>query len=351
MSKYEREASRVRIDFFIIQPDDGKGNALFQFGRDPALRRPLCGSAGGVAMRTARRDVATKNMSERSVILTLANGARVAISEYGDPHGRPVFFCHGWPSSRTMAELADDAARDLGVRIISPDRPGIRDSQFQTGRRLLDWPAFLNEIADRFRIERFRILAISGGAPYAYASGWKTPERIEKIAVVSGAPPLDELDDHTGLLPIHRRMLALRARRPGLMKFLFQVARPFVALRMPIRLRPLLLKFLQPCDANVLRESRAFDVCFESARQAWRSSAKGVMTDAEIYATPWGFALEEVKVPVSLWHGTKDRTFAFKLAEDVARRLPDCEYHLVEGAGHYSLPIRYIREIMANLMA
>jgi pimeloyl-ACP methyl ester carboxylesterase len=318
MSKYEREASRVRIDYFIIQPTDGKGK--------------LC------------------SMSPRPEMLQLLSGATVAISEYGDPRGQPVFFCHGWPSSRTMAELADEAARDLGARIISPDRPGIRDSQFQPDRRLTDWPSFLNEIADRFGIERYRILAISGGAPYAYASGSMMPERVEKIAVVSGAPPLDDLDDHSGLLPIHRRMLELRGRHPRLMKPLFYLARPFVTMRMPLRVRPLLLKFLQPCDANVLRESRAFDVCFESARQAWRSSASGVMTDAEIYATPWGFSLRDVRVPVALWHGTKDRTFAARLARGVAERLPNCEFHLIEGAGHYSLPIRYIREILKDLL-
>src|SRR6476469_9662917 len=289
-------------------------------------------------------------MSDRADMFLLCNGAKVAVSEYGDPSGRPIFFCHGWPSSRTMAELAHDAACALGVRIISPDRPGIRDSQFQVHRRLLDWPPFLNEIADRLGIDRFRMLAISGGAPYAYASGWMTPERVEKIAVVSGAPPLDTLEDHDGLLPIHRRLLALRARRPGWMKPLFYLARPFVAIRMPIRLRPLLLTFLQPCDANVLRESRAFDVCFESARQAWRSSADGVLTDAEIYATPWGFSLEEVRVPVTLWHGTKDRTFAYRLSQDVAARLPHCDFRLIEGAGHYSLPIRHIHEILMDLM-
>ena len=290
-------------------------------------------------------------MSDRTETLVLRSGATVALSEYGDRAGAPVFFCHGWPSSRTMAELAHDAALKLGARIISPDRPGIRDSQFQPDRRLLDWPPFLIELADRLAIDRFRILAISGGAPYAYASGWMTPERVEKIAVVSGAPPLDQLKDHDGLLPIHRRMLALRTARPGLLRALFYLARPFVALRMPIRLRPLLLKFLQPCDANVLRESRAFDVCFESARQAWRSSANGVMTDAEIYATAWGFPLEEVRVPVALWHGTKDRTFAARLAQDVASRLPNCQFHLIEGAGHYSLPIRFIDEILADLLA
>lgn len=289
-------------------------------------------------------------MTEHTETLVLANGARVAISEYGDPQGNPVFFCHGWPSSRTMAALANEAGRELGLRIISPDRPGICDSQFQRDRRLADWPAFLNEIADRLGIERFRILGISGGAPYAFISGWMMPERVEKIAVVSGAPPLDGLGDLDGFLPIHRQMLNLRKKSPRLLKILFHLARPFVALRMPLRLRPLFLKFLQPCDANALRESQKFDICFDSARHAWRSSALGVMTDAEVYATPWGFPLEEVLVPVTLWHGTKDRTFAPRLAIDVARRLPNCELHLIEDAGHFSLPIRYSHEILKDLL-
>ena len=284
----------------------------------------------------------------RRIDLATSTGS-VAVSEYGDPTGAPVFFFHGWPSSRTMAELAHEAARDLGLRIISPDRPGIRDSAFQASRKLVDWPPLLKEIADQLGIERFHILAVSGGAPYAYVTGWTIPERVKRIAVVSGAPPLHGLTEFDGLLPIHRRMLRLRESQPSLLRGLFHIARPFAAWRMPIRIRPLLLKFLQPCDANVLRESRAFDICFESARQAWRSSAAGVMTDAEIYAAPWGFDLEEVNVPVALWHGTKDRTFAPRLAQQVAARLPRCEFHLIEAAGHYSLPIRYIREILDDL--
>ena len=74
------------------------------------------------------------------------------------------------------------------------------------------------------------------------------------------------------------------------------------------------------------------------------------MADAEIYAEPWGFPLEEVRVPVRLWHGTKDRTFSFRLAEQIAARLPKCELRLVENAGHYSLPIRNAQEILADLL-
>ena len=44
--------------------------------------------------------------------------------------------------------------------------------------------------------------------------------------------------------------------------------------------------------------------------------------DAQIYAQSWGFPLEEVRVPVRLWHGKQDRAFAVRLAEEIAARLP-----------------------------
>lgn len=284
-------------------------------------------------------------------LVQLENGAHVAIDEYGDPAGQPIFFCHGWPSSRMMGVLTDKAARALGLRIISPDRPGINQSAFQQNRTLLDWPPFLRELAARVNVSKFKILGISGGAPYAYASGWAIPEQVEAIAIVSGAPPITELNGPEGLLRGYRWMLALYRNHPELLRSCFYVARPFASVRLPIRLRPLLLKLLQPCDAAVLRDSRAFEACFESARRAWRASADGVMVDAEIYARPWGFALEDVRVPVRLWHGKKDRSFSYKLAEQVAGRLPNCETRMVEGAGHYSLPIRHMHEILADLKA
>jgi pimeloyl-ACP methyl ester carboxylesterase len=101
----------------------------------------------------------------------------------------------------------------------------------------------------------------------------------------------------------------------------------------------------------VLRETRAFEACFESQRQAWRASALGVLADAEIYAQPWGFKLEDVDLPVRIWHGKQDRAFSFRLAEAVANRLPRCRMRVIEDAGHYSTPIRFMREILQDLVA
>lgn len=289
----------------------------------------------------------------RQKIVQLDNGGVVAFQEYGVADGVPVIFCHGWPSSCSMAQLADEPARALGVRIISPDRPGISGSSMQPNRRLLDWPRLLERLVDHLRIREFRILAVSGGAPYAYASAVAMPERVHAIAVVCGVIPFAELKDFEGLLPLYRWMLAFYRHRPQLLRRFFHLARPFLSFRAPVRLRPLLLKMLllRPCDAESLREDAAFEAIFESQRCAWRASAEGVMADAQIYAEPWGFSIEDVRVPVQLWHGKEDRAFAVRLVQDVANRLPNCRARFIANEGHYSLPIRHIREILQHLIS
>ncbi len=283
--------------------------------------------------------------------IELHGGGRLTLDEYGDPRGEPVFFCHGWPSSRTMGQLTDQSARELGVRIISPDRPGIAESTLQSDRKLLDWPPVLEQLADHLGIDRFRILAISGGAPYGYATAKAMPQRLRALAIVSGAPPIANLRDHSGLLRLYRWMLALYRINPEILRICFRVAQPFASRRIPIRLRPLFLKLFQGADADVLRDDVAFECCFESARRAWRGSVEGLLIDAQVYAEPWGFRLEDVDVPVRLWHGKEDRAFSFRVAEGVAQRLPNCEARIVEHAGHFSLPIRHMREILADLIA
>jgi len=286
-------------------------------------------------------------------LIQLPDGAVVAFEEYGDPNGVPVIFCHGWPSSRSMARLTDEPARELGIRIVSIDRPGIRDSSFQPDRKLSDWPRLLKQVVEHLDLREFRVLAISGGAPYAYATAVAMPKRVRAIAIVGGAPPIAEITDGEGLLPLYRWMVALYRSRPGLLRRCLHLVRPFLSVRSPVRFRPLLLKMLllRPCDAESLRDAAAFEAIFESQRLAWRASAEGVMADAEIHARPWGFAIEDVRVPVRLWHGKEDRAFSVQLAEQMVKRLPNCKSRFVNDAGHYSLPIRHMREILEDLIS
>jgi pimeloyl-ACP methyl ester carboxylesterase len=53
----------------------------------------------------------------------LVSGRRIGCAEYGDPC-LPVLALHGTPGSRLMFALSDGAARERGLRLIAPDRPG-----------------------------------------------------------------------------------------------------------------------------------------------------------------------------------------------------------------------------------
>jgi hypothetical protein len=108
---------------------------------------------------------------------------------------------------------------------------------------------------------------------------------------------------------------------------------------------------LRPCDAASLRDDAAFEAIFESQRCAWRGSVEGVLADARIYAEPWGFAVEDVRVPVRLWHGIEDRAFAVRRAEEIANRFPNCKARFIQHEGHYSLPIRHMRDILQDLIS
>lgn len=288
----------------------------------------------------------------RCHLISLAAGRRVAVHDYGDPHGTPIFYFHGWPAAGLQGALFDAAARELGVRLLSPDRPGIGASDFHPQRRLLDWPPLLRELAAALGIERCRVLGVSGGGPYALAAAWALPDLVETAGVVCSAPPLAGIGHTGGLQPAYRALLHLHRRSPGALRGLFQMARPLGLWRPPVWIVSLLARLaLPPGDAAAVNDPHFGALSMSAFHESWRQSGLGVFTDAEIYAAPWSFALREIRVPVRLWHGTEDRNFAPAFAEALARELSDCTFRLVRGAGHYSLPLGHAREILADLLS
>src|SRR6185503_12550356 len=125
--------------------------------------------------------------------IKLRDGRTLAYAEYGSPRGQPIIHCHGTPSSRVEGELtfSGTTAAELGVRIIVPDRPGMGRSDFQPGRRIVDWPNDVLELAAALGLDTFAVLGSSGGAPYAAACGALIPSRIRVVGLLGGLAPAD----------------------------------------------------------------------------------------------------------------------------------------------------------------
>src|SRR4051794_30947285 len=101
-------------------------------------------------------------------LLHLPNGRRVQLWEGGTPSGRPVLFFHGCPDTRRAAQPGDAAARRAGVRLIAVNRPGYgRSDPAPAGHPTLADGA--PAVADVLQVDRFAVLGMSVGGPYALA--------------------------------------------------------------------------------------------------------------------------------------------------------------------------------------
>src|SRR5262245_27902343 len=121
----------------------------------------------------------------RSRMLRLADGRTVGYAEYGAPQGRPVIALHGPPGSRFMFALTDAAARDRNLRIVAPDRAGYGLSSYQHCCNLTQAAEDIRALADALRLDRFAVIGVSGGGPYAVAAASLLRDRAAFLALIS----------------------------------------------------------------------------------------------------------------------------------------------------------------------
>ncbi|RDA94093.1 hypothetical protein CP533_5268 [Ophiocordyceps camponoti-saundersi (nom. inval.)] len=107
-------------------------------------------------------------------------GRVVSFSEVGDENGSAVFCCVGMGLTRYITAFYDELAVTLKLRLITPDRPGVGDSDPLTDGTAtpLGWPDDVYAICQALKITKFSILAHSAGAIYALATALRMPQHI-----------------------------------------------------------------------------------------------------------------------------------------------------------------------------
>ena len=280
--------------------------------------------------------------------LTLADGRGLAFAEFGAADGRPVLYCHGFPGSRLEPAFAESIAASVGARLICADRPGMGRSDPHPRRNVLDFTADMKALTEHLGIERFSVLGVSGGAPYALACAYRLADRLRAAAVISGvAPP-------QSLAATPRRSasgLGLRLAK-ALPWGTVPVCRVLgVAAR---RASPLLMTLVSakacPRDRQVLAIADFRDALAASLREAFRNGARGAATEIELLCTPWGFELGDVDVPVALWHGEDDRVVPMAMGRYLEHALADCRASFLAEHGHYSLVHDLAERVLGHLV-
>ena len=280
--------------------------------------------------------------------LTLADGRTLACLELGEPAGPPVVYLHGYPDSRLEARLAARAADRLRVRLLAPDRPGFGESTFQPGRTIGLWGADMLRLADAFALERFAVLGVSGGGPYALACAARLPERVSRVALAGGLGPPARKDLVAGMVATHRLALAAGLHMPRLARLAIDLAARVVR-RHPERFLAHMLTITCPPDREVLADSGYRKLMLESTVAALRQGGRRVAHELTLLARPWDIRLDEVRAPVTIWQGGADNIVPAAMARYLAGALARSELHCLPEEGHLSLIVRHADRVFADL--
>nr|VFJ57433.1 MAG: Pimeloyl-ACP methyl ester carboxylesterase [Candidatus Kentron sp. FM]VFJ60415.1 MAG: Pimeloyl-ACP methyl ester carboxylesterase [Candidatus Kentron sp. FM]VFK21444.1 MAG: Pimeloyl-ACP methyl ester carboxylesterase [Candidatus Kentron sp. FM] len=286
------------------------------------------------------------NIEDKSI--ELRDGRTLAYTEHGDLAGKPMFFIHGNPGSRLVRPVEESIPERLGVRIITPDRPGYGLSDFQPKRRLLDFPQDIAQLADALDLKRFAIFGVSAGGPYVAVCAHALPARITGAAIVSGPAPFQRKNPYEGMGPDWQKIF----KTSNLPEWLL---RPLIALQAYLQKRDPdkglddLAAILSKADVRHLQDPNVRTRFKNNAPEATRRGSRGWAREAKIQLAPWGFQPEEIKIPVHLWYWQDDPAIPPQMGRYLADRIPNTIPHFLPGGGHLSI-IDHYAEILQGLL-
>jgi pimeloyl-ACP methyl ester carboxylesterase len=274
-----------------------------------------------------------------SHITELPDGRELAWLEVGDPAGAPVLAFHGTPGCRFGATFDEEAVAETGVRLIAPDRPGYGVSTFQPDRRLSHWAADVGRLADHLGLDRFAVFGHSGGGPHAAVCAALLPDRVTAAALVSGVAPLGRPGSEEGMMPFNQMSVRLGRRAPVLLRPVFAVTA--LARHWPDRALDAMLRQLPPADQAVLSRPEVRAVMERDVRHWGPRTGRAAAQDFELFIAEWGFALEEISVPVHVWQGTADVNVPAAHGRRLAEQIPGAILHECPDEGHFLVADHY----------
>jgi pimeloyl-ACP methyl ester carboxylesterase len=88
-------------------------------------------------------------------------------------------------------------------------------------------------------------------------------------------------------------------------------------------------------DQPILRRPEVAAALGAGLREAFRQGGQGVADELLLLMRPWTVRLQEIQVPVRLWHGESDGVVPVAMGRYLAQAIPNCRAEFIPGGGHY----------------
>jgi pimeloyl-ACP methyl ester carboxylesterase len=262
-------------------------------------------------------------------VIALRDGRKVAVEEAGDPDGQPAVWFHGAFSSRLEVCYLDGAARELGVRLIGLNRPGVGGSDPHPGRTDVGYADDVAQVMDHLGIDRAAVGGLSNGGMFTMAVASAMPHRVVRAVPYNPSSPVADPAARAGLSRKGRMSYAYMGRKAD------SIVERLATRHKPGRIATLLNKLSNP-DVRLMDDPAVAAIASRIAAELTAQDVREYLTrELELCMGRWGFDHRAVSVPVTLVSGEKDAGLDY--ARVWVTELPDARLVVVPG-GHGGMP-------------
>jgi pimeloyl-ACP methyl ester carboxylesterase len=283
-------------------------------------------------------------------LLQLPDGRRLEYCVSGPADGSALLFHHGTPGGCTQFTGLADGAHRLGLRLVTSSRAGYGQSTRHPGRRIADVTEDTERLLDSLGIGRCLVAGWSGGGPHALACGARLPDRVRGVLCIAGLAPsgAEGLEFLVGMGQANLDEFGCAAAGEDPLRTFLEAEQEGLRSVTADGVAEGLATLLPAADLRALADGMAEDLAAQ-IRQGVGASIDGWLDDDLAFLADWGFSLDEITVPVTLWQGSDDLMVPFSHGRWLAGHVPGAVVHLEEGEGHLSIgsdPQRMLDELL-----
>lgn len=279
-------------------------------------------------------------------MLDLSDGRQMRYLDLGAPDGHPVIALHGTPGSGARFIAGHEHARTARIRLIAPDRWGYGRSDAPAAPTLAAYAVDLRQLADRLLLERFGLMGVSGGGPYAAMAAGIIGPRVASLALVSPVGPMRARPADDNPL-FHRFCFLVLPRIPGALNLTYVPFRALVR-RAPALAVRIAAARAPPADRAILAVERHASDLAAAFAAGFERGTKGAVIDMELFSRTWQPARNRMPA-ARLWIGERDGNVPQGAARHLAADTK-AQWVVVPEAGHMWLSTAWA-EVMDWLAA
>ncbi len=258
--------------------------------------------------------------------INISPNRQLAWSEWGAPQGKPVIMCNGAGMAGSLP-FGEEAAKQLGLRLICVDRPGLGRSSPDPEKSFASWAQDVRALLAHFHAPSAYALGFSQGAPFALALA--DAGLVEKLALVSGQ---DELA-YPSILSLLPEPVAAMVQRAGTEP---QLQENEIALHANADWLWQMIETMSSPQDRAFYASADFAPAYKAALSAgFVQGAAGYARDTVLAMAPWPFRVENLQCPVQLWYGLEDTSPVHSpdFGQTLSQRLKSAERVCFENEG------------------